>query len=611
MIILTGPTMVFIGLVTGVFLLLYGVRLVSDAVQQTIRGRMQEALPWLSKNPFAAFGIGVVATGLLQSSSAMSSLLVELVSADLLPLGMTIVILMGSNVGSTLVVQLLAFHVTDFALPMFGLGGMVALLTHRRPALRQFGLAIFGFSLVMLGLATIKAASDPIAASQATTDILRGLADAPIVLAIIGVALAMMLNSSAAAIGMMLPLAATGALSLPSALALMLGANVGTTLLSMLVALGAGSLAGRRLALVHFGTKLLGAAVLLFLLQPLSEVLSATGLDHATLVALTHLAFSLVMACLFIPLAGSIARLMELSVPEKVALPAGLHTQRLLDPQALATPAVAKGLATRETLRMGDLVTTMLELGMQAFEENPDAIQTRLEALDDELDELDAAIKNYLLQLDEEATTNILLTIIDDLEVIGDVINRHLMSLASRLSRHQVRFSEDGWQELRFYYQQITGALQQVLAALATHDPTLAIEFLARKRELKQLKQDLRLKHVGRLRAGHQRSIDSSAIHLDLLHAMSTIIARIANIAHVLQDLPVDHYLLSEGVPVNTYVLSEEPSTSSLAFKRELIPEVSVTADFPLFSTGQFVNVRGQAMFRRDRQDSLVSSFTG
>src|SRR5579859_618291 len=132
----TSPTAVLALLVTGVLLLLYGVRLISDAVQRVTTGRVQQALTHLSKHPFAAFGIGIVATALMQSSSAVSSLLVELVSASLLPLSVAIVMLLGANVGSTLVVQLLALHITDYALELVGLGAVVALCTHRTASSR-------------------------------------------------------------------------------------------------------------------------------------------------------------------------------------------------------------------------------------------------------------------------------------------------------------------------------------------------------------------------------------------------------------------------------------------------------------------------------------------
>src|SRR5215475_1376032 len=127
---LTTPTDVLAWLLTGVFLLLYGVRQISDALQRMMRGRVQEALTRMSKFPLAPFGIGVIVTTVIQSSSAVATLLVELVSTGLLPLSTAIVMVLGANVGSTLVVQLLALHITDHALELLGLGALAALLTY-------------------------------------------------------------------------------------------------------------------------------------------------------------------------------------------------------------------------------------------------------------------------------------------------------------------------------------------------------------------------------------------------------------------------------------------------------------------------------------------------
>ncbi len=553
-------------LLAGVFLLLYGVRQVSDALQRVINGRMQQALTRLSRYPLAAFGIGIVGTGLMQSSSAMASLLVELVSAGLLPLGMAIVIALGANVGSTLVVQLLAFHITDYALELLGLGAAVALFTHRSRVFSRPGRALFAFGLILMGLAAIGAAGQYFTSGQTTgnTPLFSqdSLEKASLVLFVLGTLLAIALNSSSASIGLVLTLAAHGALPSKAALALMLGANVGTTLLPMLTSLSKGSLTGRRLALAHTGTKLLGALLLLILLDPLTILLNQMGLrDPGTQVALSHMGFNLALAVIFVPLSAQLAHLMGRLLPDKTdQTVAGSSSLCLLDPRALATPAVAQGLATREVLHMADIVTNMFELSMRAFEQQPSAIQKRVESMEKELDELNTAIRGYLTQLDEEempeemARRDItLLTIIGDLEAIGDVITKRFMALARRRSRDQIQFSEEGWEDLRSYHAQIEEALQQVLAALAAHNPVLATKFLAHKEELKPLKRKLHLRHIRQLRADIPNSAPSSAIYLDLLDALSDVLGHIFNIAYALQEtrslrsLRTGHFVAVKG----------------------------------------------------------------
>jgi phosphate:Na+ symporter len=530
------PTAVLGLLVGGVLLLLYGVRLVTDAMQRAAGARLRRATTMLARQPLAAFGIGVLATALTQSSGATSALLVGLVSAQLIPFTAAVVMLQGANVGSTLVVQLLALHITDYAVALAGLGAAAALFT-RRTALWDIGQACFGFGLVLLGLAALSAGSGPIAASPVTAEVLSTLARTPVVLALVGLVLAIVFASSAAAIGLVLVLAANGTLPLIAALALLLGANVGSTVTAWLPALSGSSIVGRRLALIHTGTKLAGAGVALVALGPLVTLLAGTRLEPAAQVALAHLGFNLALAVIFAPLAAPLARLAGKLLPER-ATPAA-PGPRYLDPEALATPALALGQATREILRMTDLVTEMLSLSIHAFEDGSADVPGRIDGLDDQLDELEAAIKRYLTQLDEDRITEeqvrreiALLYIITDLEEIGDIIDKQIMRLARRKRRGQIAFSDEGWNDLVTYHGEVTTALQEALAALAAQDPTIAAEFLARKTRLDQMKRAFHLRHLHRLRSGLPSSVESSAIHLDLLDAMSHVLSHASNIAH-------------------------------------------------------------------------------
>jgi len=269
-------------------------------------------------------------------------------------------------IGSTLVVQLLAFHSTDYAVVLAGAGAAAAMAT-RHTALRDGGQALFGFGLVLLGLAALQTGSTPIAASPITAEVLQTLTGAPFVLALIGVVLAIAFASSAAAIGLVL--VASGALPL------VLGANVGSTVTALLTALSGGSVVGRRLALLHTGTKLAGAVMVLAVLGPLVALLSYVRLAPALQVALAHLGFNLALAAIFLPLAAPLTRLASALLPDRESNET--TGPRYLDPEALSLPAIVPGQATREVLRMAGLATEMLRQSMHAFEERGMTIPTR------------------------------------------------------------------------------------------------------------------------------------------------------------------------------------------------------------------------------------------
>lgn len=542
----TNPTTV-LGLVFGgVLSLLYGVRLITAAMQQDAGARLRRSLMLLTKHPIAAFSTGVIVTMLTQSSGVTSSLLVGLVSVQLLSLTVAIITLLGTNVGSALVVQLLVFHITNFAFVFVGLGAAAAMLT-RQTSKSGIGQACFGFGLIILGLAALEAGSRPLAGSPITAQVFDALVQSPVVLALIGAVLTMTFASSVAGIGLVIVLASNGSLPLVAALALMLGSNVGSTITALLSSLSKGSVSGRRLALIHCGTKIAIACVTLLLLNPLAMVLSWFHLSPATLVALSHLGFNVLLALIFIPLARPLAAFAEHVIPDH-SIKGETTGPRYLHPEMLSTPAVALGQATREVLHMTDLVTEMLSLSIHAFEDEGISIPSRIDALDDQLDALNAGIKYYLTQLDEDHMTQeqknrqiALLYVIADLEAMGDLINKQCMRLARRKRRQQLVFSDEGWQDLVSYHSEVTAAVQLAFAALAMQDTSLSAAFFPRKAQLYQMRRTLHLRHLRRLQSGMSPSIETSAIHLELLITLRNVLSHVSTIAHVIQeDLTVE-----------------------------------------------------------------------
>lgn len=524
--------------------LLYGVRLITEALQHDAGARLRSLLVALTAHPLAAFGIGIFITILTQSSGATSSLLVGLVSTQLLALSSAMITLFGSNVGSALVVQLLIFDITSYAFVLVGAGAAAAMLT-RHNAGRYAGQALFGFGLIILGLYALKVGSTPLAGSHLTVAVLDALLQAPLILALIGMVLTMVFASSVAGVGLVVVLAANKALPLEAALALMLGANVGSTMTAMLTALSSASIAGKRLAIVHTGTKLILALLGLLFLNPLVMLLTQTRLADSTLVALSHLGFNLLLAIVFIPLVGPLTWLVMRMVPEAPIQEAA--GPRYLAPDALAVPGIALGQATREILRLTDIITQMQQLVIHAFESGGLSVARQIATLDDQLDELVEAIKQYLAQLDEEGMDQEqkrrqleLLYILPDLEAMGDIMDKQCIRLARRKRKQQLIFSKEGWSELVEYHHEVTEAVQQAFAALASHDTSLADNFFLRKKQIGLLRRQLRFCHLRRLQSGVSPSIETSAIHLDLLTALDALLAHAATVAHVIRgDLDV------------------------------------------------------------------------
>lgn len=533
------PTQVLILLIGGSTLLLYGVRLVTDAMERALGSRLRLVMMRLARRPLAAFLSGTIVTMLTQSSTATASVMVGLVSAQLVPLAAAVTMLLGAAVGSTLVVQLLAFHITEYAQEFLGLTAAFALLTQRK-ALRDVGRGVFSFGLVLQGLAMIDASSVPIANNPITNEIMQALSQSPLVLVLLGILLAAAFVSSIAAVGIVMALAGGGALPLEAALAVMLGANIGTTLMPLLTALNRGSVVGRRLGFIYVGTRLLGGALVLVLLNPLTVLLTRLLPNPATQVALAHLGFNLILAIVFVPLANLLADLATRLLPEPET--EKKLSARYLDPNALTLPAVALGQAMREILRMADLSAEMLQLSIEAFEDGVKDLPKQIGALDDQLDDMETAIKHYLIQINDELLTAeqskrelTLLSISTELEAIGDIIDRQLMRLARRKRRKQIAFSQQEWNDVVAYHTEVLGLLQRTLTGVAAQDSTIADEVLSQRQWLNQFKREIYLRHLQQLSSGNPVSLNASSILLEIINAMSRILSHISSIARAIQ----------------------------------------------------------------------------
>ncbi|MEH1926840.1 MAG: Na/Pi cotransporter family protein [Nostoc sp.] len=534
------PTQILILLIGGSTLLLYGVKQLTDAMERVLGSRLRLTMMTLAKRPMVAFVLGIIVTMLTQSSTATASVMVGLVSTQLVPLATAAIILQGSAVGSTLVVQLLAFHITDYAQEFLGLAAAFALLI-RRKALRDLGRGVFSFGLVLQGLAMIDASSASIADSSITNEIMKVLSQSPVVLILLGVLLAAVFVSSIAAIGIVMVLAGAHALPLEAALAVTLGANIGTTLMPLLTAFNQGSVVARRLGFIYVGTRLAGGVLVLVLLNPLAVLLTRLLPNPSTQVALAHLGFNLILAIVFVPLANSLANFATRLLPEPEA--EKKLSVRYLDPNALTLPAIALGQAMREILRMADLATEMLQLSIQAFEEGVKDLPKQIGALDNQLDDLETAIKHYLIQLDEELLTEeqsqrelTLLHISTELEAIGDIIDRQIMRLARRKRRKQIAFSPQEWNDIVAYHGDVLALLQQTLTGLAAQDPTIADAVLSQRQSLNQIKREIYLRHLQHLSSGDSVSLNASSIHLEMVNAISRILSHTCSIARVIQE---------------------------------------------------------------------------
>src|SRR5712691_2231736 len=523
--------MVLLALFGGMALLLYGIRLSGESLQRATDARLPHLLTGLSRNRLMAVGSGVIVTGLLQSSSATTIMLIGFVSAGLMTFRQTLGVILGADIGTTLTVQLIAFKITDYALLLVGLGFTTMFVAGRR-VLKDVGQAVLGLGLMFLGLKVILEGTGPLTTNPLASQVLTALTDNTL-LAVIMAAAFSALTSSAATIGLALVLAQHGLFSLHGAVAIVLGANVGTCATALMAAIGA-SAEAKRVAVAHIAFKVLGVALVLPFIGPFTSFVAGTASDSARQIANAHTLFNVGISLVFLPFAPLAARAIEALVPDDQVGENPFKT-RYLDERSLDQPSLALGQATREALRMADVVQGMLRDVIPAFRaDNPEIIED-VERRDDQADFLEREIKLFLARLGREAMGPdlsqkeiALISVIGNLENIGDIIDKNLMELARKRLYQSRRFSDAGWAEILEFHGLVSKNLERAIAAFAANDRALAQDVLDQRPLMRQREREMRDSHLNRLRSGLTESLETSEIHLDVLTNLKRISSHVS-----------------------------------------------------------------------------------
>lgn len=497
----------------------------------------------MTENRVRSVATGALAAAIIPSSGAVTMMLISLVSSGVMTSAQAMAMVLGANVGATVAAQLLAFPVRDYALLLIVVGAALSLFVRRRPA-RMTGLVVLGLGLMFLGLRILTDGMAPLRSRPGAILLLAELGRSSLWVLLLSALLAALVSSSTATIALAIAFAGQGLLPLEAALPAVLGANIGASATPLLFSLGT-QVEARRVAVAHTTRNLAAVALALPLLGPFASLVQATSDDLARQIANAHTLFNLALVLLFLPLEGPLAALLRRVVPDR-APAASPGAPRYLDPLALDSPPLALGQAARETIRMADIVQEMLRDTIRVFREDSLQILERIEQREQWVDTLNREIKLYITRLSESSLNEEysareagILTVTHDLETIGDIIDNNLMELAKKKISQGLRFSEQGLKEITELHEQVGRNLQLVVTAFASQDAGLARQVLAEKARVTARERELRQAHIHRLHAGLRESIETSAIHLDILTNLRRINSHVTSIAYpILETRP-------------------------------------------------------------------------
>ena len=533
------------GLFGGLALFLYGMEKMADALKAVAGERLKSVLAKLTTNRVTGALTGAFVTAIIQSSSVTTVLVVGFITAEVMSFSQAVGVIFGTNIGTTITAQIIAFKVTKYALLLISVGfGMLFIGNKER--MKQYGAMAMGLGLIFFGMGVMSNAMKPLQSYQPFLDLMAHM-DNPILGILTAACFTGLVQSSSATTGIVIVMASQGFITLTAGIALIFGANVGTCITALLASIGKPKEAVRA-GVVHILFNIIGVIIWLGFINQLAQIVvwlspvaqGVSGVEKLAAetprqIANAHTIFNIANAIIFLPFAKLIARQAEWLVPDKPAVEAELEaapvlTTQYLNPELLAMPALAIEQARRAILLMAEVVQGMLADIMPAFMANNMRIIKDVSQREGQVDYLQRQTTSYLTQiaqgdlsLQESELTVQLLHVATDLEHIGDVIAESLVELLVKKAEGDIEFSEEGREELIAYHRRILESYGQAIEAFENDDAALAQAVTEMKPELNRLEYVYRQTHYERLSRELKPSIDSSKIHLDLVDSLRRI----------------------------------------------------------------------------------------
>jgi phosphate:Na+ symporter len=510
--------------VGGLALFLLGIQRIVTAMHALAGARARQAMENATRSPWRALAAGTAVAAASQSGTATSIAAVGLVTSGIMAVREGIALSLGAQVGATLAIQLAAFRISAYALPMLGIGFVLARWPRTRIAgdlLMGAGLLFFGLSLVVDSMAGLRQ-SETVVMTMATVE------RSPLAVAAVGFVLGSFLTSSNAVTALALGLFASGIIGLPAAVTLVAAGNAGGTVITIVAARDL-DVDAVRVAVMHTLVKLAAAIGIALLAEPFAAAVRSLGGDAARQVANAHTLFNIGVALPGTLLAGFFAGLASRLMPT----PEVESGPRYLDEAALGHAAWALALARRETVRVSDEVMAMSELAARHLRVGSwESIA--IAAHEAKMDQLTRAVVHYLADVRRrhgaDPTSELLLSLVTEVETVGRLIRR-LETREGKLRDAGVEYSRAGRKELALACARLVERMRNVFTALAVTDPRLAAQVVDGRRGYERLIAELRLAHLARLEARLPATRVSNTHHLEVLSLLRQIDACLTRIA--------------------------------------------------------------------------------
>lgn len=522
-------------IIAGVCLLLWGVALLRLGVTRGFGAELRKFLAACAGNRVKAFFAGLGMTTVLQSSMATTLIVTAFAGQGLVNASTGLAIILGADVGTTLVAQLFSMNMSMLT-PIFMVIGYILYSLEHNGRIKNIGRVCIGLSLMLMALAMIKAASIPLKESETLPLILKPLDNDPFMAVLLAALFTWIAHSSLAIVLLLMSLVASGVLPLMLGLYMVLGANIGGTIAPLLSTLRDNPDA-MRIPLGNMLIRIVGVCAVIPFLHLTLPYLDMWDGDHSKQVVDFHTFFNIALAMFFLPFTGVLNKLLKAAIPDRPQADDPGRAKYLND-KDLDMPSVALAAAARETLRMGDIIQKMLEDTFKVLKSNDEKLLEEIRKEDNTVDKIYGAIKSYMAKVSQEfmdpkdAQRYVqILTFSTNIEHVGDVIDKNLLPMLQKKIRNQYNFSPAGFKEIEHIHKLVLESIQLAQSLFISGDRDSARRLVEGKEIIRKAEIDGMATHIDRLRGGVPETIATSSLHLDIIRDYRRINTYICTVA--------------------------------------------------------------------------------
>ena len=526
------------GIFGGLGLFIYGMHLMGEGLHKAAGNKLRKILKSLTINSVVATILGTVVTALIQSSSATTVLAIGFVNAGLMTINQTIGIILGANIGTTITAQIIAFQLTDYALPILGIGFALKFFCKKK-LWKDMGEFLLGFGILFLGLSIMTSVVKPFAQNPAIREAFIRYSSNTFLGLAMGFIVTAILQSSSATTGIVIALATVNLITLDGVIPIILGCNIGTCVTALLASIGT-SINAKRTAWAHVFFNIIGSVLFVIFLQPFKFLVIHTSTDLVRQCANAHTLFNLIAAFLFLPFTNIYVKFIKKIIVSKEGTELE-YISTYLENHLLATPAIAVEAATKETIRTLKLTKKMITDAMTGFFEKDSKYLKKIDEQENAVDTKRLNITNYLVELmqgelsdDVSRKIPAMVHVINDIERIGDhAVN--LKDLTAQRNELNLDFSQEAIDEIRTTYQELIKMLDVTIEALRANDVEKASIIMNKENTINRMRDEFKAHHISRLENGNCNVL-SGVIFIDYLANFEKIGDHLTNVGQAIME---------------------------------------------------------------------------